>query len=115
MDFDVFARLLPRIRPIVRSITVYVAEAERPLGVSERLHVYPRLGQAGNDVSQLDGVEVIDLSDLPVRSPTGHLYHVYNTEVGADLDQLLNGGLTAAARRNMVAAGPNLWRLGWGD
>lgn len=111
MDFDIFARLLPRIRPIVRSITVYVAKADRPLGLSEQVHGYPRLGQAGNDVSRLEGVEVIDLSDLQVRSPTGHLYHVYNAEVGADLNQLLNQGLRAAERRNMVQAGRNLWRL----
>ena len=111
MDFDVFERLLPRIRPIVRSITVYVADADRPLALSEQVHGYPRLGQSGNDVGRLEGVEVIDLSDLQVRSPTGHLYHVYNSEVGADMEQLLNGGLRAADRRNMVQTGPNLWRL----
>jgi pimeloyl-ACP methyl ester carboxylesterase len=111
MDFDVFARLLPRIRPVVRSITVYVAEADRPLALSETVHGYPRLGQTGNDVSRLEGVEVIDLSDLQVRSPTGHLYHVYNPEVGADMDQLLNEGLAPGSRRNVVQAGPNLWRL----
>lgn len=111
MDFGVFARLLPRIRPIVRSITIYVADGDRPLGLSESVHGYPRLGQTGNDVSLLEGVEVIDLSDLQVRSPTGHLYHVYNVEVGADMDQLLNRGLPAAERPNMLQVGPNLWRL----
>lgn len=111
MDFDVFARLLPRIRPVVRSITIYVADADRPLALSESVHGYPRLGQAGNDVSQLDGVEVIDLSDLQVRSPTGHLYHVYNVEVGADMDQLLNQRLPAAERQHMLQISPNLWRL----
>lgn len=111
IDFEIFNRLLPRIRPIVRSITVYVAEADRPLALSEQVHGYRRLGQVGNDVDRLDGVEVIDLSDLQVRSPTGHLYHVYNAEVGADLDQLLNQGLAAADRRNMIRVGPNAWRL----
>jgi esterase/lipase superfamily enzyme len=111
IDFGLFARLLPRIRPVVRSITIYVAEDDRPLGLSERVHGYPRLGQSGNDVSLLEGVEVIDLSDLQVRSPTGHLYHVYNVEVGADMDQLLNQRLPAAERQNMLQVGPNLWRL----
>jgi len=111
MDFDVFSRLLPRIRPIVRSITVYVARADRPLALSEQVHGYPRLGQAGNDVSRLEGVEVIDLSDLPVRSPTGHLYHVYDALVGADMDLLLNQGLSASERPNLRQAGLNLWRL----
>lgn len=44
MDFDTFARLLPRIRPVVRSITIYVADGDRPLGLSESVHGYPRLG-----------------------------------------------------------------------
>ena len=54
---------------------------------------------------------MIDLSDLPVRSPTGHLYHVYDRLVGADMDLLLNRGLRAAERPNLRQAGPNLWRL----
>lgn len=111
IDFELFARLLPRIRPVVRSLTIYVADADRPLALSESVHGYPRLGQSGNDVSQLDGVEVIDLSDLQVRSPTGHLYHVYNVEVGADMDQVLNQRLPAAERQNMLQVEANLWRL----
>ncbi|MCK0149459.1 alpha/beta hydrolase [Marivita sp. S6314] len=111
IDFGLFARLVPRIRPIVKSLTIYVAEADRPLALSEQVHGYPRLGQAGNDVGVLDGVEVIDLSDLPVRSPSGHLYHIYNTEVGDDLNQLLNSDLLAGDRRNLVRTGDNLWRL----
>ena len=59
----------------------------------------------------LDGVEVIDLSDLQVRSSSGHLYHIYNPEVGDDLAQLFKDGLHAAERRNLVQDGPNLWRL----
>lgn len=111
IDFDIFVRLLPRLRPVVRSITVYVASADRPLALSEQVHGHPRLGQAGNDVARLDWVEVIDLSALQVRSPTGHLYHVYNREVGADIDQLFNQGLGADERRDLVRDGANLWRL----
>lgn len=111
MDFGVFARLLPRIRPIVTGITIYVAKADRPLALSEQVHGYPRLGQTGNDWARLEGVEVVDLSDLPVRSATGHLYHIYNAEVGADLDLLLNGGQRAGDRPNLVPHGPNLWRM----
>jgi|SRR6056297_1843811 len=55
MHFDFFARLFPRIRPIARSITIYIAKADRPLSLSEQVHGYPRLGQTGNDVSLLEG------------------------------------------------------------
>jgi len=111
IDFGIFQRLLPRIRGIVDNITIYVTTGDRPLAISAQLHGYPRLGQAGNDVETLEGVEVIDLSDLPSDSPTGHLYHIYNPIVGRDLDQLLNGGLNAAERRNLHFMGHNLWRL----
>lgn len=111
MDFGIFQRMLPRIRPIADNITVYVTEGDRPLALSAQLHGYPRLGEAGNGVEVLDGVEVIDLSDLPADSPTGHLYHLYSPDVGADVDQILNGGRRAAERRNLLQAGPNSWRL----
>ncbi|MCK0103653.1 hypothetical protein [Pseudohalocynthiibacter sp. F2068] len=72
---------------------------------------YPRLGEAGNDVSRLAGVEVIDLSDLPSEGPTGHLYHIYSKAVGDDLRRLLNAGEGASRRRGLVAESDNLWRL----
>ncbi|MDJ1017578.1 MAG: alpha/beta fold hydrolase [Paracoccaceae bacterium] len=111
MDFAIFQRLLPRVTPIAKSITVYVADDDRPLALSAQLHGYPRLGETGNDIAALDGVEVIDLSDLETESPTGHLYHAYSAGVGEDLSQLLNDGLRAVARKNLVLSGPNTWNL----
>ncbi|AHM03677.1 Lipoprotein, putative [Roseibacterium elongatum DSM 19469] len=111
MDFGIFQRMLPRIRPIAENITVYVTTGDRPLALSAQLHGYPRLGEAGNDIETLEGVEVIDVSDLPANSPTGHLYHIYSPAVGDDLDQLLNEGLHATERRNLYPVGANAWRL----
>lgn len=111
MDFDIFARMLPRIEPIVDSLTVYVASGDKPLALSRQVHGYPRLGEAGNDVSRIKGVEVIDLSDLPGNSPTGHLYHIYSPDVGADLQQLLNAGKLAGERSGLVAQSDNLWKF----
>lgn len=111
MDFEIFERILPRFRPIAQSITVYKTAGDRPLALSEQLHGYPRLGQAGNDVSGLDGVEVIDLSDLPSEGPTGHLYHIYSRAVGEDLQRLLNARERAEARQGLFEQDNNLWRL----
>lgn len=111
MDFAIFQRMLPRISQVADNMTVYVAEEDRPLALSASLHGYPRLGQAGNDAAKLPGVEVIDLSDLPAATPTGHIYQIYNEIVGDDLDQLLNEDKRAVQRRNMVQQGVNLWRL----
>jgi esterase/lipase superfamily enzyme len=109
MDFAIFERMLPRFSPIVESVTVYVTSEDKPLALSARVHGYPRLGEAGNDVSKLSGVEVIDLSDLPVNSPTGHLYHINSKDVGNDLNLLLNHGKRAAEREGLVQSGVNLW------
>ncbi|MDJ0821074.1 MAG: alpha/beta fold hydrolase [Paracoccaceae bacterium] len=111
MDFEIFSRILPRIAQIANAITVYVTDEDRPLALSAQLHGYPRLGQAGNDVASLSGLEVIDLSGLPNESPSGHLYHIHNPQVGDDLDRLLNNGLRAAERPNLVQTGPNSWNL----
>ena len=51
MDAEIFATMLPRIRPIMEGLTIYVSGTDRPLALSEQLHGYARLGQAGNDVS----------------------------------------------------------------
>jgi esterase/lipase superfamily enzyme len=111
MDFGIFERILPRIRPITESITVYTTAGDRPLALSQQLHGYARLGQAGNDVSKFDGVDVIDLSDLPSEGPTGHLYHIYSRAVGEDLRRLLHADARADARQGLEAQSANLWRL----
>ncbi|SDZ45125.1 Alpha/beta hydrolase of unknown function [Jannaschia faecimaris] len=111
MDFGIFERFLPRIVPVAESMTVYVTTGDRPLALSAQLHGYPRLREAGNDVSGFTSVEVIDLSDLPSEGPTGHLYHIYSPTVGYDLRQLLNEGRRTSMRSGLVAQGSNLWHL----
>ncbi|MGI9364347.1 MAG: alpha/beta hydrolase [Rhizobiaceae bacterium] len=111
IDFEVFVKLLPRIRPLARSLTIYTSANDAALFVSAELHGYARLGRDGNDTSLLKNVEVIDTSDLPIRSANGHLYHIYNKEVGDDLGQLLNEGKLAAERGNLLKVNDNQWKL----
>lgn len=111
VDFGIFERILPRILPNAESMTVYATTGDRPLALSAQLHGYARLGESGNDVSGLAGVEVIDLSDLPSEGPTGHLYHIYSRTVGEDLRRLVNAGERAGERQGLEADGENLWRL----
>ena len=111
MDFGIFQKMLPRIRPLARSMTIYTSSGDKALDISEQLHSYPRLGQSGNPVENLEGVEVIDVSDQPMMSANGHLYHINNSEVGADLSRLVNDNMLAGQRPGLEQMGPNLWSL----
>ncbi len=111
MDFDIFRQLLPRVRPLARSITVYTSDADKALDLSAQLHGYPRLGESGNDLAGLEGVVFVDVSDLPITSANGHLYHIYTKEVGMDLQQLVKDNKSPEERRGLQKIGDTLWRL----
>lgn len=122
MDFDIFVQHLPQIRDVARTISIYVSDRDLPLALSAELHGYPRLGQSGNDVSALDGIEVIDVSAFsgigdidipgaPASALSGHIYHLSNRDIAADIATLLNEGQGAADRQALTPLGPNLWRL----
>ena len=111
IDVGIFGQYLPLIRPLAKNITVYVSSNDSPLALSRQVHGYPRLGEAGEHLARLDGIEIIDLSDIPIRAPSGHVYHLYQSLVTADLDQLINENKPAAGRRNLERINDNRWRL----
>ena len=110
IDAGIFRQYLPVIKPLARNITVYVSEHDSPLAISAQLHGYPRLGQAGAHLDGLTGIDIIDVSAVPVQYPSGHLYHLYNKPVINDIDQLLNRNLAASQRANLVRS-HNRWQL----
>lgn len=114
MDADIFAQHLPRLRARARHLTAYVSDNDSALVLSRELHGYPRLGEASVHVVGLQGVDVIDVSDLPLRRVSGHLYHLYNPEAYTDLYELIHGRLDAGSRsvpERVDPTVPNLWRL----
>jgi esterase/lipase superfamily enzyme len=111
IDTGIFKQYLPRIRPLARNITIYVSANDTPLALSQQVHGYPRLGESGPHLDGLTGVDIIDLSGISVRYPSGHLYHLYNDAVISDLNQLLNGGKPASQRSNLKQKGENYWLL----
>jgi hypothetical protein len=46
-----------------------------------------------------------------MRSPSGHLYHLYHNDVVNDLKQILNEGKPATQRLNLRQTGKNYWQL----
>ena len=63
-------------------------------------------------------MEIIDVSGLPIRSPSGHVYHLYNTDVGRDIRRLLETGESASQRPGLIADSRDnikFWRIAPGD
>lgn len=111
IDTGIFKQYLPVVRSLVNNITIYVSDNDSPLALSRQVHGYPRLGEPGEHLDGITGVEIIDISGIAMRSPSGHIYHIYQDDVVSDLDQLLNDGRSAAQRDNLKQTGDNYWLL----
>ena len=111
IDVGIFKQYLPMIRPLARNMTVYVSSKDSPLALSRQVHGYPRLGEAGQHLDGLTHIDIIDLSYIPTRAPSGHDYHLYQNLVTEDLDQLINENKPAAQRRKLKRVSDNRWQL----
>ena len=114
IDAGIFRQYLEVIRPLVRNISLYVSDNDNALSLSEEVHGYPRLGQIGEHLHDLEGVEILDVSATRQRRASGHLYHLYNETVINDLDQLLNNNTPANQRTGLQQApqsGASYWKL----
>jgi hypothetical protein len=59
----------------------------------------------------MTSIDIIDMSDIPVRYPSGHVYHLYHNSAVADLSALLKDGKHASQRSNLKQIGENIWSL----
>ena len=104
IDTDIFRQELDQLQSLVNRITVYVSENDKALKLSQEVHGYPRLGQAGENLAIFDQVESIDISAIGTRRFSGHIYHLFNPEVIDDLTELLKTGKSAAKRSQLQPA-----------
>ena len=111
IDAGIFQQYLADIRPLAANISLYLSASDKPLALSQEVHGYPRLGQSGPHLMDIEGIEVIDVTDVGVRSFSGHLYHLYHDNVMQDLDLLLNRGIYAGQRETLATSEPGRWRL----
>jgi esterase/lipase superfamily enzyme len=109
-DFDsqTFVDMLPEISPMAGGITLYASENDTPLKASRKLSGYPRLGEAGEYLTIVQGMETIDVSPAGLYQILGHEYFYFNPRVTADLVALLVGGKPPGER-------PGLRRRARGD
>ncbi len=93
-DYDAaaFEQQFEGIAGRVGRITLYASANDTPLKLSATLHGYPRLGQAGEDLTLIDGMETIDVSALGRYRFSGHEYFFYHPIAADDLvESLLHG------------------------
>ncbi len=102
-DFDTqtFLELWPRLAPLTAGVTLYASENDTPLKVSRKLSGHPRLGEAGEFLTVIEGMETIDVSPAGRYQILGHEYFYFHPRVAADLAQLLGTGASAAKRSNL--------------
>jgi len=102
-DFDTqtFVDRLPGLTPLAGSITLYASSNDTPLKLSRQLSGYPRLGEAGEYLTVVDGMETIDVSSAGIYQVFGHEYFFYHPLVAADLVALLSNGQSAAERSGL--------------
>jgi len=114
VDTDIFRTVWPKLRHLAGHTTLYASGNDEALRASRQAHGYPRLGEAGEYLALLAGVDTIDVSRVGKRQFSGHIYHLYHSEVAADLKALLDTGHPAGRRANLQpaeSAGLGYWRL----
>jgi esterase/lipase superfamily enzyme len=115
-DFDAqtFAELLPRLAPLSSDITLYASSNDTPLRASQELNGHPRLGQAGDYLTVLEGMETIDVSPAGLYQIMGHEYFFYHPRVSADLVTHIGSGAPASERPGLRLTqrdGVTYWEL----
>jgi esterase/lipase superfamily enzyme len=115
-DFDsqTFVELAPRLLPLAGSITLYASSNDTPLKASRQLNGHPRLGEAGEYLTVVEGVETIDVSPVGRYQILGHEYFYFHPQIAADLVALLSSGARAAERpalRPIKRDGFTFWQM----
>ena len=113
-DTDTFVELLPRLAPVVGAVALYASSKDTALATSRRINGHPRLGEAGDYLTVVEGVETIDVSSSGRYQIFGHEYFYYNPWVAADLAELLGENTPATARRSLRARqrdGLSYWEI----
>ena len=102
-DYDAqsFIDLLPRLQPLAAGITLYASANDTPLRLSRQLSGYPRLGEGGEYLTVVEGVETIDVTSAGMYQITGHEYFYFHPLVTADLQALLGDGVRAGERTGL--------------
>lgn len=89
IDVDIFRNdLAPRIIKTAQRVTLYASSNDKALAFSKTIHGFARAGESGENVTVVQGIDTIDVSELDT-SLLGHSYYGSNETVLTDMAQLL--------------------------
>ncbi len=89
VDAGLFAAMAQTFRPLAKRMTVYASSEDLALAVSRRIHGdTPRMGQGGEALVTVDGVESIDMSAAGADL-LAHNYYAQNWSALVDIMTLL--------------------------
>ena len=114
IDAGTFRGQFPELRSLAKRITLYTSDSDNALKISRRIHRRARLGEAGQDLTVMPDLDTVDISATGAYEISGHLYHLYNPFVIADMRQLLRTGEKAAERpglRTGTRGGLPYWQI----
>ncbi|MCH8276578.1 MAG: alpha/beta hydrolase, partial [Bacteroidetes bacterium] len=98
IDADIFVRdIAPAITKVADRITLYASSRDRALQVSKTIHGYPRLGETGDHLVLIEGIDTVDASSINTDL-LGHSYFAETQPLLEDLYDILSQGLAPAAR-----------------
>ncbi len=87
IDRELFVEILPELQSLVSEITVLASDKDRLLMLSQTVNFGARLGQA--DGLDIDGVTIVDVTEIADAGLAGHVYHLSDPEVGQILRDVL--------------------------
>lgn len=88
IDAGVFLNLAQAVQKGAERTTLYASSNDVALNASKKIHGAPRLGEAGPNITVIDGIDTIDVSAVDT-SLIGHGYYADNRTVITDLFELL--------------------------
>lgn len=98
INADTFRNFIGKFHTRAARFTLYASNGDKALGTSQRLHKYPRAGDAGDAIVIAEGLETIDASAIDTAL-LGHSYFCENRVVLQDLFSLIMKGEGSATPR----------------
>lgn len=100
IDADTFRDFVKDFQGGAERMTLYASDSDKALEASQKLHRYPRAGDAGDGIVISTGLDSIDASAVDT-SFMGHSYFGDNRSVISDLYSLLRDGKSPDQRFGM--------------